>query len=317
MATFKLFTINTSRMKLENLFGLCTDTIKMATESLQFLEEPLLKAKLATLTADTAVLATRMNQTYTSPLTPELEELDKRRDVDMLEIERVIKAFLKSSNATKAAAANMLLPVFKKFFLSRKKKLATQTADIGVLHDRVASVGNYLEALTALDIMTIWLDMMDANTLFSTKWDERFSVKVDVTLSAATKFKSTVVKDYEEFCSTLALTLSTLPTAQLKHLFDELNELRKKYAPPHRLKLDREHTTAEPIPTQPYDNDRPILPLTRVWYDGNAGNVELIFSVDFTVTYKNNKKVGEAEMIIHGKGKYTGQYLTTFHIAEM
>jgi hypothetical protein len=42
--------------------------------------------------------------------------------------------------------------------------------------------------------------------------------------------------------------------------------------------------------------------------------VELTFAKDFDVTYRNNIEVGEAKLSVHGKGKYTGSYNTTFHI---
>jgi hypothetical protein len=42
--------------------------------------------------------------------------------------------------------------------------------------------------------------------------------------------------------------------------------------------------------------------------------VELQFSVDFFVTYRNNTAAGEAKVLIHGKGKYCGSHASTFHI---
>jgi hypothetical protein len=37
---------------------------------------------------------------------------------------------------------------------------------------------------------------------------------------------------------------------------------------------------------------------------------------DFDVSYKNNTNVGTAEVIIHGKGAYKGQFTVTFNIAR-
>jgi hypothetical protein len=44
--------------------------------------------------------------------------------------------------------------------------------------------------------------------------------------------------------------------------------------------------------------------------------VKLWLGKDFSVTYKNNVKVGMAELTIHGKGDYKGQKSVTFNIAR-
>lgn len=45
-----------------------------------------------------------------------------------------------------------------------------------------------------------------------------------------------------------------------------------------------------------------------------AGKTKLIKNTDYTVSYKNNAKVGTASIIISGKGKYTGKITKTFKI---
>ncbi|MDR0370231.1 MAG: DUF6261 family protein, partial [Prevotellaceae bacterium] len=48
--------------------------------------------------------------------------------------------------------------------------------------------------------------------------------------------------------------------------------------------------------------------------DGDTKQVDLIFSVDFTVAYQNNIEPGTAGLTITGIGKYTGSIQTTFNI---
>jgi hypothetical protein len=43
-------------------------------------------------------------------------------------------------------------------------------------------------------------------------------------------------------------------------------------------------------------------------------NVELTFSEDFSVAYKNNVERGTATLIIKGIGKYASEIVTTFNI---
>lgn len=49
-------------------------------------------------------------------------------------------------------------------------------------------------------------------------------------------------------------------------------------------------------------NGKGRKPLPKVYYDG----VRLVKGKEFTYTYKNNVKVGEAQVLIEGKGKYEG-----------
>jgi hypothetical protein len=95
-----------------------------------------------------------------------------------------------------------------------------------------------------------------------------------------------------------------------------MNEIRIKYSKFLPFKLTNANTSVDTIPIQIYTG-KAITPIPRVFVKkGNDESVELQFSVDFVVTYRNNTEVGEAKIIVHGKGKYTGSYNSTFHIAK-
>jgi hypothetical protein len=274
----------------------------------------LLRKKFDALDASSETLRSLLNHARANPLTAELKALDEQMEEKFAEIKRTLKAFEKSSNAPKTAAANMLLPVFKPFWDVMSKPMGNQSAQLKELRGRIASMGDYLEALTTLELMDTWLALTALDDQFNTLYDQR--LEADASTTSASSVKETVVKDYEAFCDVLELTLASEPSAQLELLFGEMDELRKKYAPLHRHKLDAEHTTAEPIPVQPYNNGKPVTPLTRVWYKTGTETIELKFTKDYEVSYKNNTDVGEAIMTLHGKGHYAGQYITTFHIAR-
>jgi hypothetical protein len=70
------------------------------------------------------------------------------------------------------------------------------------------------------------------------------------------------------------------------------------------------------IPTQIYTG-QPITPIPEIWFideDGKATRMWL--GKDFDVSFHNNTNVGPAEVIIHGKGNYTGQTIGKFNIAR-
>jgi hypothetical protein len=123
-----------------------------------------------------------------------------------------------------------------------------------------------------------------------------------------------VAARYREFCAAVALTLSVQPTDALQTVFNEMNDIRRTYISRLPTPLTEAHTSVAPIPEQVYTGKQ-LTPLPRVFHKAHEAELrELVFAQDFTVTYKNNMDVGEAKLSIHGKGKYTGRYDTTFHI---
>ncbi|MDR0692374.1 MAG: hypothetical protein LBF69_04990 [Prevotellaceae bacterium] len=43
--------------------------------------------------------------------------------------------------------------------------------------------------------------------------------------------------------------------------------------------------------------------------------MKLFLGKDFSVTYRNNINAGQAELTVHGKGRYKGKMSTAFYIA--
>jgi hypothetical protein len=58
----------------------------------------------------------------------------------------------------------------------------------------------------------------------------------------------------------------------------------------------------------------PLVSIVKKEKDGTEQVVELVFSKDYTVSYKNNVDRGTATLYIKGIGKYVGELTTTFNI---
>jgi hypothetical protein len=82
-----------------------------------------------------------------------------------------------------------------------------------------------------------------------------------------------------------------------------------------RSKKDVAHVNVADIGNCPYTG-KAVCPIPTVTFnEAGKPDVELVFSVDFTVTYKDNVNPGTATLIIHGKGAYKGTKTVTFNIA--
>jgi hypothetical protein len=79
-------------------------------------------------------------------------------------------------------------------------------------------------------------------------------------------------------------------------------------------RIDITDARIDTIPTQQYTG-RPVfvIPTVTVNRPGTEA-VEIIFTQDFTVAYRNNVDPGTATIIITGTGRYKGEALTTFNI---
>jgi cell fate (sporulation/competence/biofilm development) regulator YmcA (YheA/YmcA/DUF963 family) len=93
--------------------------------------------------------------------------------------------------------------------------------------------------------------------------------------------------------------------------------LQEHYGRIH-AQIDIDSAYIEPIPPQTFTGKPicviPELKLTQKTSEGIAQTVDLVFTEDFTVSYKKNINPGTATITIHGIGKYKGEIVTTFNI---
>jgi lactocepin len=86
-------------------------------------------------------------------------------------------------------------------------------------------------------------------------------------------------------------------------------------------KVDISNAEIETIAVQSYTGKPisviPVIKISKEDKNGKVKIVELAFSKDFTVGYKNNVGIGTATLIITGIGKYSGEIVTTFNIVEI
>jgi hypothetical protein len=85
------------------------------------------------------------------------------------------------------------------------------------------------------------------------------------------------------------------------------------------VRIDISTAVITPIELQQYTG-KPVFVIPEVWlrtkHEPEPDKViELVFTQDFTVAYKNNIEPGTATVLIQGIGKYKGEAVATFNIA--
>ncbi|MDR1170812.1 MAG: hypothetical protein LBK97_08275 [Prevotellaceae bacterium] len=131
-----------------------------------------------------------------------------------------------------------------------------------------------------------------------------------------TSLRGNLEKCYSNFCNITVRSLNLQYSEALENLFQVMNEIRIKYVKSLPVKLADKNTSVDAIPAQQYTG-KSVTPIPRVYIRTKDDTFsELQFTVDFFTTYRNNINIGEAQIIIHGKGKYCGSHASTFHIVR-
>jgi hypothetical protein len=312
METLKFIHLYARQLRMDDLAGLAAETVTLGRAQTAALGV-LGIAKLDVLSTNVDHFISLLNKAKGSPLTPSIKAEDKKRDTLFAEIKRTSKAASKSSVPATAAAGAKLWELLKSFWNINKEPMMSQTVQIHILADRYSADTDAVAAAGTLGLEPVMAALFAANNTLAALYNERENDLAAVAGPPASSYKDVVVVAYDDFCETVRLTLSAFPTAPLQLLFNELNDVRRKYISRLPKPLNEKYTSVEPIPMQPYTG-APVTPLPKVFFQTEKETIELQFAKDFDVSYRNNTDVGEAKLSIHGKGKYTGRYDTTFHI---
>jgi hypothetical protein len=305
----KFIALSTSRLRLDNLSGLVDETIKIATPHTAALTV-VGEVRLQALEAVNTTFIQLLNRSRASARTREIMALDKTRDAAFREIKAITKAALKSVVPAAATAADKIMLILKPMWNISGEPLASQTAQMEIFLERAAAEADAFATLGLTAVLTV-VDTATAHLkrLYGERLDEMSALEGP----SATAVSKDVVVAYDDFCTAVEVVLSALPSADVQLVFDEMNELRRKYIAHQPRPLTGKNIFVAPIPNQVYTGKH-LTPLPLVSVQTDAGLRELVFAEDFTVSYRNNVDVGEAKLLIHGKGKYAGTCIARFHI---
>jgi uncharacterized FlaG/YvyC family protein len=105
---------------------------------------------------------------------------------------------------------------------------------------------------------------------------------------------------------------------EFNELVNHYNQLVHEHYGRIHTRINIDSVYIAPIPPQTFTGKPifviPELKFTKVTNEGTTQIVELIFTEDFTVSYKNNINKGTATIRIQGIGKYKGEIVAIFNI---
>jgi hypothetical protein len=249
-----------------------------------------------------------------SPVTRLIQEKDKIRDDCVSEVMRTANAASKSSMEPNATAGKTLVTFLHPYHNVQKEPMMSETSILNHMQEKYNADHEVQNAAIMLQLDKVFMNLFDANDQVSQFWNQRVAEDAAKSGPSASSLKRDLEKSYRNFCDVVTQTVNMTPSPEIENLFFAMNEIRIKYAKNLPVKLTDANTVVAPVPMQKYTG-QPITPIPTVSLKTDDGKlIELRFTVDYYVTYRNNIKVGEAKLIIHGKGKYTGTYTSTFHV---
>jgi hypothetical protein len=269
-----------------------------------------------------ALLATEkklLDAARTSALTKQIADADHRVNRAVSGIKATINAARHALDATVAEAARILYVRLREFGNIRRKAYEEESAAVQVLLDDLN--GAYAPQASLVGLQAWMMELMEAEVAFIQRYLQRSDEiafrpqgrMTDVRRQIETAYHSmTILVDasaivdtsgvYDDFIAKLNVQVT---------YFNEHNHDRAR----KDLSVG-ETCVVEPVKVQKY-TEKAITPIPKACYrEEGKPIVELIFAKDFSVTYKNNVKVGTAYLTLHGKAGYKGQKTVTFSIAR-
>ena len=261
-----------------------------------------------------------------SEFTAKKAEIDRERDRVLSGITGMLHAYEKHFDPAIRDKARHVLRLIDNYHNLEHSGYDSETAGIDSILEKLAG-SDYLPDVQALALGQWLTELARLNTLFkryAADTEQEQVEKPGIAPQAARRETDAALRLITQRITAIVVIDGPEESAGLIAEYNvhvnHYNTLVKEHYGRLHVKTDISGGEVDPIGTQPWTgktvNVIPGVKIRRTEKDGTVTVVELVFSVDFTVSYKNNVGPGTATLIITGIGKYTGEIVTTFNISD-
>jgi hypothetical protein len=310
----KFLTLHTGTLPINSLFGVTSLTVQIGEKFLPNIKLTLLDATFEKLKINTAKFGLLIqNYKRGSTLTSEIKDADKIVGHFFSELKRNLTTDKMSSDVFVSSNAIPLCHAIKSYWNITHLKLITQMEKMLLLFARIDSSAALTNNLLALNYGTLWSNLKQAAATLKSIYDNRIT-EIGAKGDAPFTMRGEVASNYDIFCDLILRAISAAPSENLELLFDEMNEVRRSYAPEAKKNI-LHHIRITDIPDQKYTGEYLSPVADGVFYtDADGKQIRMRAGKDFINTYEDNIKPGAAWIIFHGRGKYTGKVSFSFSI---
>jgi hypothetical protein len=266
-----------------------------------------------------AIERTAYNFDRKSPLTIRINELDEQTGNDLHGLTDAVKSALHSHDPQVAESARMLYERIQQLGIIYSMPLEEQTATVTKLTDEFT--GRLAVDVTKVGVNS-WVTYILNDNLAITGLMQQRSAEVSNRPQGRLRngIRHEIEAVYKRITGILDANIVTGGEALCGALVRQLNvEIAyfNEHDTPHRTRKNIADTVAVPVPVQTYTGEPVIVIPELHCVEEGQETKKLVFATDFTVTYKDNINLGDAEITVRGKGTYKGTKIITFNIARM
>jgi hypothetical protein len=252
-----------------------------------------------------------------SPLTRKIEEADDQVNSDLIGMRSDITAALHKHEPAVVDAAKTLHDRMRQLGDIYDMPYEEQTAIVSVLLEDLT--GKYAVLATTVGINPWVNDLLIDNQILTQLLAERNAEVANRAQGDTKQVRRLLEASYRNIMHIIEANIILDGNSQCEALVRQLNTdilYFNEHDTPHRTLKDLRSISVRNINTQIYTG-KPVTILPEVYY-AEAGQpvVELFFSTDYNISYRNNINPGTAEIILSGKGKYKGKKIINFNIAR-
>jgi hypothetical protein len=261
-----------------------------------------------------------------SEFTKKKQETDHQRDVTYSGMNGIVRANLKNFNPAMRDHALHISSLLDNYGDFVHHGYDAETAAFDSILERFGSA-DYAASVTALGLSPWVAELTSLNNLFKTYVDDTTQEEVnkpDIPFRQARRETDEALHmlmnrltakinlegpdSYAAFAKEFNVTTDHYNTLMHEH-YGRLHA-RIDISPARIGSIEPQNYTGKPVYVIP------SLSISIHEKDGSVKDVDLVFSVDFTVAYQNNVEPGTAGLTVTGIGKYAGSLQTTFNIVN-
>jgi hypothetical protein len=258
-----------------------------------------------------------------NPYTALIVDADKLNDRLALGIKESVSAAMKHYDPVIAAAAVRLNDRLKAFGKIESKAYEEEAGAISLL------VADLKDTVFAPDVATVgltgWIDQLDISVEnFKKLLQQRNdSMAADLNRDNLKTVRRQAEVEYHKMIKRINAAAELDDTGQYETFIQQINaEIRyfneHTHSVPKKDLGESDCTVIQSIPVQKFTG-MDITPIPVVFYRNNdkeKEQVQLVFTKDFSISFKSNRNPGMATLTVHGKGAYKGKKSTTFNIVN-
>jgi hypothetical protein len=264
--------------------------------------------------------------TRKSEFTAKKAEADHARDMAFNGLASLVRSNLKHFNIAIRDNAIHVDTLLKSYGKLTSLDYDSETASIENLVERLNSP-SYLPAVQNLGLAPWIMELTNQNNLFKGYVSDAIQEKITKPSINTITARHETDAAYKNIETRITALIALNGETNYVALVNEINVILEHYKTlvhEHygriHAKIDISNGIIAPVDVQTYTGKPvyviPTVSIVKTEKDGSKTAVELVFSEDYTVSYKNNVNPGTATLTITGTGKYVGTIVTTFNISE-